>query len=1345
MTHLGLSPPPLCELHDKKRGLGFREPTQETASTDNKEKKTTYGVCEGFGILLDMAGHYGLLVLYAGLMVLSDYNGLAQAPSTPAPNSSLTPTKASMKKNETINSTPPSSTSPLSSNASPVTHAPGHESSDQSSSSSNATNSDPASTTSTTPALSTPTTFTTASPTAAPSTTPDCGTYTITPINYGIKISIETTPDNVSYDIQFQYEDDENNIFQQNYSGKSEVEITERLKPCTDYRNVSVTSQSCKLKGTENFRTNAIENKDIKEEISSTASQICYTTKWNTSGIQFNSTVGKRFTDTCFNISTSDYCKEVEINIASAKCPQNITTIKDTIQPAIDAFNFEYNKTWPVKITMVEKPEKCNDGELEAKYNCTSETKGRTYDISELIPFQQYNCSAEVHFRNQMVGSKIIEVDTKGDIQIQITSSSMENSVKLTWKATSNFFTELPKEPDIQYNCTCEEINNRKGGIHSSISFTRENCTVEGLKPYTNYTCSVILKYNEKDIQKTSITKVPTKPGKPEPVSDISLKRVSPNSFQLSCKTGEIRGPKTTISAKMNKIEQNQTECKFVFEGLSYLTIYKVEVRVYNGHFYSETKSATAETSYNEKALIGFLVFLIILTSCALMFVLYKIYLLQKRNSNNNDERTELIPINVDENLMNVEPITAELLLDTYKRKIADEGRLFLAEFQSIPRVYSKCSVKEARKPCNQSKNRYVDILPYDFNRVQLSSAGGDQGSDYINASYIDGYKEAKKYIAAQGPKDETVVDFWRMVWEQQSSIIVMVTRCEEGNRNKCAQYWPSMDRETEIFDDFVVKITGEDHCPDYIIRRLTIINKREKTSEREVTHIQFTSWPDHGVPGEPHLLLKLRRRVNAFKNFFSGPIVVHCSAGVGRTGTYIGIDAMMEGLEAEGRMDIYGYVVKLRRQRCLMVQVEAQYILIHQALIDYNQFGETEITLLELHSILTTLRQRDNSSEPTLLEAEFQRLPKYKNWRTSNTGSNEENKKRNRYSSVIPYDYNRVLVKLEEDNSRESDLDEDEEYSSDEDDEDSTKYINASYIDGYWGPRNLIAAQGPLADTIADFWNMIFQKKAKAIIMLTECMEGNKEFCSAYWGDEKKLYDDIEVEVSSCDTTPAYLIRSIEIRHTKRKETRKVYQYHYKKWAERDLPEDPLDLVDMIKSIKQKCGFSSTKNDRTVPIIIHCNDGSSRTGIFCALWNILDSADTEKLVDVFQVAKALRKERQGMITSFEQYQFLYSAVEKAFPAQNGEVKASPSSEGDTVEVVDEKAGEAATDAAAAAAAANEQPETSAPKDSQQEAQADEKMEPSKAAEDDAAKSSGPAEKAPEDSTSNGPTGSVEV
>ncbi|KAM6938637.1 receptor-type tyrosine-protein phosphatase C [Lycodopsis pacificus] len=803
--------------------------------------------------------------------------------------------------------------------------------------------------------------------------------------------------------------------------------------------------------------------------------------------------------------------------------------------------------------------------------------------------------------------------------------------------------TQLPGriQPQLPPNCK-----------HLTIDYTCKDGPTEikewsKLEPYTDYSCTGQIKFTDSTINKTSIVK-----------------------FRVDCEP--LRGPDKLFKAHLLGVWLTNKKCDFEFKDLSYSTNYTVEVMVCNRDHCSNPSRGSAITSYNDKAVIGFLVFLIILTSVALLLVIYKIYILKRRKSHDLDENLNLISTaNDEENLMPVEPIAAEVLLEAYKRKLADEGRLFLAEFQSIPRIFSRYTVKEAKKPCNVSKNRYVDILPYDYNRVQLATGNGEAGCDYINASFIDGYKESKKYIAAQGPKDETVSDFWRMVWEQQSSIIVMVTRCEEGNRVKCAQYWPSPDRETEIFEEFIVKLNSEDHCPDYTIRHLSLSNRREKNSEREVTHIQFMSWPDHGVPGEPHLLLKLRRRVNAFKNFFSGPIVVHCSAGVGRTGTYIGIDAMMEGLEAEGRVDIYGYVVRLRRQRCLMVQVEAQYILIHQALLEHNQFGETEITVSELHSTLSTLKQSSSGNEPTLMEDEFERLPVYKNWRTINTGTTEENKKKNRSSSVIPYDYNRVLLKLDEGRSHDSDPSEqDEEDSSDEENEESTIYINASHIDGYWGPRAFLAAQTPLPDTMADFWSMVYQKKASTIVMFSDCSEGDKESDCAYWDKDKKTFGDIEVELASTDTSPAFISRNMLIRHVKRKESRPVKQFQLLKWASGELPEKAQDLTDMIKEIKHSCGAS--KSQRNMPIVVHCNDGSSRSGIFCALWNLLDSAETEKLVDVFQVVKTLRKERQGMLSHLEQYQFLYEALEGLFPVQNGEVKAVQASAGDSVQVVNE-------------------------------------------------------------------------
>uniref|UniRef100_A0A8C1ZU99 Receptor-type tyrosine-protein phosphatase C n=1 Tax=Cyprinus carpio TaxID=7962 RepID=A0A8C1ZU99_CYPCA len=642
-----------------------------------------------------------------------------------------------------------------------------------------------------------------------------------------------------------------------------------------------------------------------------------------------------------------------------------------------------------------------------------------------------------------------------------------------------------------------------------------------------------------------------------------------------------------------------QNKCLFTFSDLYYLATY--DVKVFESHLMSLS-------IYNHNAVVGFLVFLIVVTSVALLFVLFKIYLLKrKRSVTAEDEEIPLTP----EPLRRVEPIYADGLVEAYKTKIADESRLFMDEFQSIPRIFSNYTIKEAKKQENQSKNRYVDILPCKYHSsIPTVSCG---------------YQEPKKYIAAQGPKDETVCDFWQMVWEQKSSIIVMVTRCEEGNKIKCAQYWPSVDRETEIFDDFVVKIRSEQHCPDYIIRHLILNNKREKASEREVTHIQFISWPDHGVPGDPSLLLKLRRRVNSFKNFFSGPIVIHCSAGVGRTGTYIGIDAMIESLEAEGRVDIYGYVAKLRRQRCLMVQVEAQYILIHTALIEHTMFGETEVSLSEFHSVLNTLRQKDGS-DPSLLEMEFQKLPKFKKWRTINTGSSEDNKKKNRCSDVIPYDYNRVLFRLDLEGNQTSDPEDEEDYSSDEEEE-SNEYINASFISGYWCQKSLIAAQGPLPNTTGEFLLMLYQQQTKTLVMLTDCQEDGN-----YWGDEKKTFGDMEIEVKKTESFPTYVRRRLEIKSTKKTDVLEVDQYQFLKWRGQELPENAQELIEMIRVIRENGNYDNSRMNRNIPMVVHCNNGSSRTGIFCALWNLLDSAYTEKLVDVFQVVKNLRKERQGIV-----------------------------------------------------------------------------------------------------------------
>ncbi|KAM7409684.1 hypothetical protein PAMA_001261 [Pampus argenteus] len=961
---------------------------------------------------------------------------------------------------------------------------------------------------------------------ADPTSQSQCS-YTITPFKFGFQINI-TNGANGNYNLivkEVNQSETRKEILQNNNQNSS-FQTHIDLKPCVSYdHNLTMNGKdTCKHSDNKPVTTTEMTEADIKPA-RCTPGYLCYQSKWDISSVQITSNtisavpcssdkqtfcIKPDYNEICTNLTTTftQQCMKSSFNLTE------FIKAADFLQPN------EINQTPPTKLPAKIGKLPLNCINLTIEYIC-SDSMNMTKNLSQLEPFTDYTCTGQIKENNvTIVTTTALQVKVDCDLNIEITNTKVTNSsIKLMWKTTSRNCQEvLPSLTNLAYVCTC-----KAEGEARNKSQPGERCQITGLKPFTDYTCEVKPTYKGNPVNQPAVKTTRTDVGVPGIPKEVSAKVEGHNTIIVTCpNVNDFNGPKRIYKATLLyngaiQLASSEDKCKFIFKDLSYLTTYKLEVFTFNGRYNSSAFVISIDTLYDNKAVIGFLVFLIILMSVALLLVTYKIYVLKRRKSNDMSENMMLISTaNDEENLLPVEPIAAEVLLETYKRKLADEGRLFLAEFQSIPRIFSRYVVKDAKKACNTSKNRYVDILPYDYNRVQLATGNGEAGCDYINASFID---------------------------------------------IKCAQYWPSPDRETEIFEEFVVKLNSEDHFPNYFIRRLILTN--------------------------------LRRRVNAFKNFFSGPIIVHCSAGVGRTGTYIGIDAMMEGLEAEGRVDIYGYVVRLRRQRCLMVQVEAQYILIHQALLEHNQFGETEITLAELHSTLTTLKQKTSNNEPTLMEDEFE---------------------------------------------------------------------------GYWRPHTFIAAQTPLPDTMGDFWSMVYQKKVSTIVMLSNITEGDQESDSVYWDENSKTFGDIMVEVASTDTSPTFIQRNMVIRHVKRKESRSVKQFQFLKWTNRELPEKPQDLTDMIKDIKQICG--SSKSRGSPPIVVHCNDGSSRSGIFCALWSLLDSAESEKLVDVFQVVKTLRKERQCMISSMDQYQFLYDALEGVYPVQNGEVKAVQAD--DSVQIVNE-------------------------------------------------------------------------
>ncbi|NWU33369.1 PTPRJ phosphatase, partial [Hylia prasina] len=268
-----------------------------------------------------------------------------------------------------------------------------------------------------------------------------------------------------------------------------------------------------------------------------------------------------------------------------------------------------------------------------------------------------------------------------------------------------------------------------------------------------------------------------------------------------------------------------------------------------------------------------------------------------------------------------------------FKKQQADSNCGFAEEYEELKSAGVHQPKFAAELPENRGKNRYNNVLPYDISRVKLSNQSSGTG-DYINANYMPGYNSKKAFIAAQGPLPNTIEDFWQMIWEKNIYSIVMLTKCVEQARTKCEQYWP--DKQPKSYGDIIVTMVSEVVLPEWTIRDFTV-EKSNTPESHTVRQFHFTSWPDHGVPETTDLLINFRHLVHEYnsQNPMDSPTLVHCSAGVGRTGTFIAIDRLIQQMEMENTVDVYGVVYDLRMHRPLMVQTEDQYVFLNQCVMD--------------------------------------------------------------------------------------------------------------------------------------------------------------------------------------------------------------------------------------------------------------------------------------------------------------------------------------------------------------------------------------------------------------------------
>ncbi|KAF5300368.1 hypothetical protein FQR65_LT00989 [Abscondita terminalis] len=556
----------------------------------------------------------------------------------------------------------------------------------------------------------------------------------------------------------------------------------------------------------------------------------------------------------------------------------------------------------------------------------------------------------------------------------------------------------------------------------------------------------------------------------------------------------------------------------------------------------------------------------------------------------------------------------------------ADGDIGFSKEYEAIQTNNDEYSSEHSQHSDNKTKNRYTNIIAYDHSRVQLLQMPGQKKNiDYINANYIDGFQWSKAYIGTQGPLPSTFDCFWRMVWEQRVTIIVMITNLVERGRRKCDMYWPKEGIET--YGVIQVKLVKEDVMATYTvrtlqIRHLRIKKKKAAMAEKIVYQYHYTNWPDHGTPDHPLPVLHFVKKSASANPPDGGPIIVHCSAGVGRTGTYIVLDAMLKQIRTRNEVNIFGFLRYIRSQRNFLVQTEEQYIFIHDALLEAIESGETNIKREQIPKYVQSLQssnieEKEEQWKP--LEYQYKLVTSFQCKDFNLISANKViNKPKNR-SDIVSVESSRVHL-------------------TPKPGEDGSDYINATWIQGYNSLREFIITQHPLKETIKDFWQMVWDHNAQTIVMLS--VIDNQEF-EIFWPMEQDTIDsdNYKIRLSSERVESMYVTRDFVMQSVQDDYELHVRMIHWTNWPHHCIYISELfHLPNMVQETQM--GYQNG------PVVVVDRCGSAEAATYCCLTTLKKQLAYENHADIYMYAKLYHNKRPGLWASCDNYSRLHLAIQ---------------------------------------------------------------------------------------------------
>ena len=550
--------------------------------------------------------------------------------------------------------------------------------------------------------------------------------------------------------------------------------------------------------------------------------------------------------------------------------------------------------------------------------------------------------------------------------------------------------------------------------------------------------------------------------------------------------------------------------------------------------------------------------------------------------------------------------------LDTYKMHV---NELWQNE-GSLENDYETLGGKAHRYPCtngtldpNRVKNRFKLIYPYDKSRVILKETSEDPSSDYINASYIPGLYVRETFIAAQAPKDVTLQSFWQMIVENDVSNIVMVTNLVESGRIKCEAYFPVKEGKKLITGQYEIILDKEEILIGYTIRMLTVFHNGKN---KQIKQFHFTAWPDHDVPDLHNELLLFVEKVQTQKIDSKSPILVHCSAGVGRSGTFLAIYNLLAAIKQGNAISIYNVVHEMREHRPQMVQTFSQYKFIYLSVLEML-LGSTSIPNDEFTATYKLYMQSESEGYVSVFFQQFSEL----NYQCDKgfehictTALNDSNKDKNPIKTILPSDKNRAILFSPH-------------WEGD--------YINATGIDD----NRYIITITPTRNTLEDFLQLLYQFKPSMVVFLAtpkelRLIQDEKSDRVVYWPKQGEPLDTNAFTLTSLSSEKfSSMIRSkIRLTHTIENDVSEFTHITSTKWNERGEP-DLVNVVMLLHAlIKQK------QDNPGSPIIFHCTDGVGKTGVLFTVFKAILESKEKNFIDIFHIVKKLRNERMNFVST---------------------------------------------------------------------------------------------------------------